>query len=77
MAFAACADRQDGFKLLGHPYFEEVEAQYGNCRSLLQLDCDDPRNLQFYDCGMVNLLIGTDDLAHRRFDKAFGYLHSF
>lgn len=77
LEFAACADRQDGFKLLGHPYFEEVEAQYGNCRSLLQLDCDDDRNLQFYDCGMVNLLIGTDDLAHRRFDKAFGYLHSF
>lgn len=77
LEFAACPNRQDGFKLLGKPYFEEVEEQYGDCRSLLQLDCDDDRNLQFYDCGMVNLLIGKDDLAHCRFDKAFGYLHSF
>ena len=77
LEFATCTDRQDGFKLLGKPYFEEVEEQCGDCRSLLQLDCDDDRDLQFYDCGMVNLLIGTDDLAHRCFDKAFGYLHSF
>ncbi len=66
----------------GEPFGLPAEAlEFAACpdrrRSLLQLDCDDDRNLQFYDCGMVNLLIGTDDLAHRRFDKAFGYLHSF
>ena len=69
ITFAACDDKEAGFKLLGHPFFDEIEEQYPGWRSLLQLDCNDDWNLQFYDCGMLCFL--TDD------KKVKCYLHSF
>ena len=48
---------------------DEIEEQYPGWRSLLQLDCNDDWNLQFYDCGMLCFL--TDDKTVKC------YLHSF
>ena len=69
ITFATCDDKEAGFKLLGHPFFDEIEEQYPGGRSLLQLDCNDDWNLQFYDCGMLCFL--TDDKTVKC------YLHSF
>lgn len=77
LSFTHCEERADGFKLLGKPYFEETEEEYPHCLSLLQLDCNDDWRLQFYDCGMLNLLITPEDLAARKWEQAICHLHSF
>lgn len=76
ITFSGCDERAYGFKMLGKPYFEEIEEQYGDWIALLQLDCDDDWRLQFYDCGMLCFMISPQDLAALRFDKAECYLHS-
>ena len=77
MDLQSCAERLDSFKLLGKPYFDEVYEQYPECICLLQIDENDDWGLRFFDCGMLCLLISPEDLAARRFDKCFGYMHSF
>ncbi len=57
VSFKACGDKEDGFKLLGRPFYDETEEQYPGWTSLLQLDCSDEWNLQFYDCGMLCFLM--------------------
>lgn len=74
--FSVCGDREDGFKLLGHPYFDEVEVQYPDLLSLMQLDCHDEWNLQFYDCGMLNFLLKEDSIKSLQFADTICYLHS-
>lgn len=69
ISFEACPDKEDGFKLLGRPYLEEIEEQYPGWDSLLQVDCSDEWNLQFYDCGMLCFLMKGNDIRC--------YLHSF
>ena len=76
ITFSGCDERAYGFKMLGKPYFDEIEEQYGDWIALLQLDCDDDWRLQFYDCGMLCFMISPQDLAALRFDKAECYLHS-
>lgn len=75
--FSACEDREDGFKLLGFPYFDEVGEHYTGLVSLLQLDCYDDWNLQFYDSGMLNILIDPQDLKKMQLADTICYLHSF
>ena len=77
MEFSTCPERMDSFKLLGRPYFDEICEQYPKHICLLQLDENDDWGLRFFDCGMLCLLITPDDLAHRRFERTFGYFHSF
>ncbi|MDD6364849.1 MAG: YwqG family protein [Bacteroidales bacterium] len=77
MDFKPCGSRDDSFKLLGRPYLEEIYEQYPDCISLLQVDGNDDWKLRFFDCGMLCLLIRADDLAARRWDRCFGYMHSF
>ena len=77
MEFSTCPERMDSFKLLGRPYFDEIYEQYPKHICLLQLDENDDWGLRFFDCGMLCLLITPDDLAHRRFERTFGYFHSF
>lgn len=69
LSFEECEDKDDGFKLLGRPYFDEVDELYPDWTSLLQLDCSDEWNLQFYDSGMLNFLMRGNEIRC--------YLHSF
>lgn len=69
ITFTECADREEGFKLLGRPYLDEIAEQYEGWTSLLQLDEDDDWGLRFFDCGMLCFLI--------RENKIKCYLHSF
>lgn len=69
ISFEKCPDKEDGFKLLGRPYFNEIEELYPDWTSLLQLDCSDGWKLQFYDCGMLCFLKNGNEVKC--------YLHSF
>ena len=77
MTFAKAEEREAEFKLLGKPYYEEINEQYEDSILLLQVDENDDWGLRFYDCGMLCLLMHREDLFAQRWDKAFGYLHSF
>ena len=77
MEFSTCPERMDSFKLLGRPYFDEICEQYPKHICFLQVDENDDWGLRFFDCGMLCLLIAPDDLTHRRFERTFGYFHSF
>lgn len=67
----------DGHRLLGLPFIEEVREAMPGMVSLLQVDEDERWGLTFHDCGMLNFLIRREDLKRRRFDRAQCYLHSF
>lgn len=69
ISFENCQDKEDGFKLLGRPYLDEIEEFYPGWTSLLQLDCHDGWNLQFFDCGMLCFLTNGKEVKC--------YLHSF
>ncbi len=75
--FSPCEQDEDGTRLLGQPYIDEVRENMPHTISLLQIDEDDRWNLIFHDCGMVNFLITKEDLQKQRFDKAKCYLYSF
>ena len=77
LSFEACPARDESFKLLGKPYLDEINEQYGNYVTLLQIDGNDDWNLRFFDCGMLCILLSREDLANRRWESAIGYLHSF
>ena len=67
----------DGLKLLGNPYIEEVAQDMPDMLSLLQLEGNDRWNLMFHDCGTLNFLIRPDDLRKRRWNRAKCYLFSY
>lgn len=69
LSFSECPDKEDGFKLLGRPYLDEIEESYPGWDVLLQLDGDDDHGLRFYDCGMLCFL--------RKEEQIRCYLHSF
>lgn len=75
--FSPCGKADDGIRLLGNPYIEEVREEMPDRISLLQIDEDDRWNLVFHDCGTLNFLITPDDLRHRRWEKVECYLFSF
>ena len=77
ITFSPCHKADDGLRLLGAPYLEEVREQQPGMLSLLQVDEDDRWHLVFYDCGMLNFLISPHDLAARRWDKVQCHLFSF
>lgn len=64
------------FKLLGTPYYGELQEWYPEYINLLQIDENDDWGMTFYDCGMINFLIKPEDLKALRFDKVMVYLHS-
>lgn len=76
MSFEETGVREDGMKLLGLPYFEEVGDKAPGDISLLQLDEEERWGLRFYDCGMLNFLIPKKALRERRFDSTRLYFHS-
>lgn len=74
--FSLCEDNDDGIKLLGVPYYEEVRENYPEMMNLLQLDEDDELSMRFYDCGMVNLMMKEADLKFMNWKRTKAYLHS-
>lgn len=74
--FSQCSDKESGHKLLGKPYFDDVEDEYNGMTSLLQIDEEDDWNLRFYDCGNLNILIDKEDLRNLALDKVQGHCHS-
>lgn len=78
VTFSPCATYDDGHKLLGAPYIEEVRKDMGSdLLSLLQIDCDDRWNLLFHDSGTLNFLIHPDDLSNGQWQAVRCYLFSF
>lgn len=77
MTFSSCSGTDDGLRLLGRPYIDEVAEQMPDMFSLLQIDEEDRWNLTFHDCGMLNFLIAPQHLRARRWDKVCCHLFSF
>lgn len=77
ITFGPAAERDPGFKLLGRPYYDEVEELYPDHLSLLQVDEEMRWGLTLYDCGMLSLLLRREELADRAWDRALLYFHSF
>lgn len=75
--FSACPEGEEGHKLLGKPYLQEINELYPEYASLLQIDCDDDWDLSFYDCGMLCFLLQAADIKARHFQYTRCYLHSF
>lgn len=77
ISFTASDANDDGQRLLGLPYIEDVREAMPGMLSLLQVDEDDRWGLTFHDCGTLNFLIRPDDLKKRQWDKVACYLFSF
>lgn len=77
ITFEECSDMDDSTRLLGKPYLQEINEQYPEYVSLLQIDENDDWGLRFFDCGMLCMLLLPDDLRQRRFQYTKCYLHSF
>ena len=71
--------RADGFRLLGKPYEEDVDNEFGTgWVQLLQLDTDanDYFDLRFYDMGLLYLMINVDQLQEGIFSRIRPYMTS-
>lgn len=76
ISFSETNDNAYGHKLLGYPYYEEVENEAPGMISLLQIDEDDGWRLHMYDMGNLNFLINPLDLKNLDFSKTKLYFHS-
>lgn len=77
ISFRKSSKDDDGLRLLGYPYLEEVRQEMTGWLSLLQVDESDRWGLTFHDSGMLNFLIRPEDLQQRRWDQTTCYLFSF
>ena len=75
ISYTTTSESDYGHKLLGMPFFEEVNEAAPGYMSLLQIDEDERWHLTLYDCGMLNFIIRKEDLVARRFDKVRLYFH--
>lgn len=76
ITFQEGAPFSDEIKLLGMPFFQDIQDGYYDYINLLQIDENDDWGLRLYDCGMINFLIRPEDLKNRRFDKTVVYFES-
>lgn len=74
ITFSACADDEEGFKLLGMPSSTQTRENYPDMLSLIQLGCDAELGLQFQGNGMVNLLMKESDLKFGNWKKTKAYM---
>jgi uncharacterized protein YwqG len=77
VTFSSCGAADDGLKLLGVPYIDDVREAMPGRLSLLQIDENDRWQLTFHDCGTLNFLVSVDDLKHLRWEEVDCYLFSF
>lgn len=75
MAFTETDGREDGHKLLGEPFFEEVRQERPGHISLLQIDEDDNWGLRLYDMGNLNFLLSPEALSAADFSRTELYFH--
>lgn len=76
ITFSGCEDCEDGIKLLGSAFFEEVRNAYPDYVNLLQIDSDETAELNFYDTGMLNLLVSKTNLEKGILKRPLAYMHS-
>ncbi len=76
ITFSACADDEEGFKLLGVPSSPQTRENYPDMLSLIQIGCDAELGLQFQGNGMVNLLMKESDLKFGNWKKTKAYMCS-
>ena len=76
ISFSGCGDFDDGIKLLGRPFFEEIREQYPDRVSLLQIDGDEVADIRFFDEGMLNLLVTETDIRKGILKRPTAYMHS-
>jgi len=76
ITFSPSNEADDGLRLLGYPYIEEVREAMPGMLSLLQIDEDDRWDLTFHDCGMLHFLIRPDDLKSCKWQNTCCYLFS-
>ena len=77
ITFTPCDANDDGQRLLGLPYIEDVREAMPGMLSLLQVEENDDWDLTFHDCGTLHFLIDPEDLKQRRWDKVACYLFSY
>lgn len=75
--FSLADVKHDSYKLLGKPYYEEIEQELPDEVCLLQIDESDEFGLTLYDCGMMCFMISPRDMAYGKWEKARFYFHSF
>ena len=79
ITFSVGPERVEGFRLLGKPYEEDVDNEFGTgWVQLLQLDTDanDYFDLRFYDMGLLYLMINMDQLQEGIFSRIRPYMTS-
>ena len=79
ITFSEGVVRDMGFRLLGKPYEEEVDNEFGvGWVQLLQLDTDanDYFDLNFYDTGLLYLMIKMEQLQECKFSRIRPYMTS-
>ena len=76
ISFCPCKEGDDDFKLLGIPFFSDVEDLYPSMLSPFQMDSHDDWNLSFHDCGMLIFLISPENLKKRLLNNTIYYLNS-
>lgn len=77
ITLSSCNYTNEGIRLLGKPYIDDVQQVYPNMISLLQIDESERWGLRFHDCGMLNFLISPESLRNRQWDKVMCHLFSF
>ncbi len=77
IALKSCSSDEEGSRLLGTPYIEEVREALPGWLSLLQVEENDRWGLTFHDCGLLHFLIKPEDLQQGRWDRVACYLFSF
>ena len=75
MTFEACPDGEDCTRLLGVPFFQDVQQEMPDYVNFLQIDSD-TAGLRFYDGGMLNLLYKNADFAAGKWKLVTGYMSS-
>ena len=75
MTFESCPDQADCTKLLGFPFFQDIQQHLPGYENFLQIDSD-TAGLRFYDGGMLNLLYKNADLAAGKWKLLKTYLSS-
>lgn len=76
ISFLPSSEADDGNRLLGYPYIEDVRENMPDMISLLQIEENDHWNLTFHDCGMFYFLIHPKQLLARKWNQTCCYLYS-
>ena len=74
MEFFECEDNAPGFKIMGVSAKDEVNGNYPDHVSMIQLADDEQIGLKFNDGGLLNVMMKTSDLKFGNWKKTKTYL---